>query len=80
MGQKVLKNCADKLKCSLPKAVRSMGIAYHDYAEVVSSICQDTPGRDLTVSVLHIAIPDWLLHLIIECDVLTVLDPNILLS
>lgn len=46
LGQKVLKNCADKLKPDLPKAVRSMGIAYHDYAEVVASICQDTPGRD----------------------------------
>ncbi|CAK9157452.1 unnamed protein product [Ilex paraguariensis] len=46
LGEKVLKNCAAKLKSYLPEAVKSMGIAFDDYADIVASICQDSSGRE----------------------------------
>ncbi|KAM7475857.1 hypothetical protein LguiB_023100 [Lonicera macranthoides] len=40
LGENVLKNCATTLKKCIPEAVKSMGIALGDFAEIVASICQ----------------------------------------
>uniref|UniRef100_A0A2N9IG34 Uncharacterized protein n=1 Tax=Fagus sylvatica TaxID=28930 RepID=A0A2N9IG34_FAGSY len=40
LGEKVISNCAVKLKPYLKEAVRSMGIALDDYAQIVTSVCQ----------------------------------------
>ncbi|KAK9282272.1 hypothetical protein L1049_005186 [Liquidambar formosana] len=41
LGEKVIENCAAKLQPYLMEAVRSMGIALNDYAQIVASICQN---------------------------------------
>ncbi|KAE7997235.1 hypothetical protein FH972_001885 [Carpinus fangiana] len=40
LGEKVITNCAVKLKNDLKEAVQSMGIALDDYSHIVTSICQ----------------------------------------
>jgi hypothetical protein len=42
LGERVLKNCATKLKPYLVQAVRTFGTSVDDYSEVLASICQDT--------------------------------------
>lgn len=59
LGQNVLNSCADKIKPDLPEAVRLSGVAYHDYAEVVASICQVTPVRDSAVCVSFYQSYSW---------------------
>ncbi|CAN1814391.1 Sister chromatid cohesion protein PDS5 homolog C [Linum perenne] len=41
LGEKVMTNCAAKLKTALKETVHSLGIALDDYASVVADICQD---------------------------------------
>lgn len=41
LAEKVLENCASKLKPSLVQAVESSGISLNDYSEVVVSICRE---------------------------------------
>ncbi|CAI0420776.1 unnamed protein product [Linum tenue] len=41
LGEKVMTNCAAKLKTRLKEAVQSLGIALDDYASIVADICQD---------------------------------------
>ncbi|KAG6669584.1 hypothetical protein CIPAW_01G254100 [Carya illinoinensis] len=43
LGEKVITNCAVKLKHYLKEAVQSMGIALDDYSQIVTSICQSGP-------------------------------------
>lgn len=40
LGEKVMTNCAAKLKPYLREAVQSVGIALDEYAPIVASICQ----------------------------------------
>jgi enoyl-[acyl-carrier-protein] reductase (NADH) len=40
LGEKVITNCAVKLKNYLKEAVQSMGTALDDYSHIVTSICQ----------------------------------------
>ncbi|XP_027902902.1 nucleolar protein dao-5-like [Vigna unguiculata] len=42
LGERVLENCATKLKPYLVQAVRSLGVSVGDYSAVLASICQDT--------------------------------------
>ncbi|KAF2287271.1 hypothetical protein GH714_039505 [Hevea brasiliensis] len=42
LGEKVLENCAVKVKPYLQHAVKSLGISLDDYSEIVASICQET--------------------------------------
>ncbi|KAL5074441.1 hypothetical protein RYX36_013425 [Vicia faba] len=42
LGERVLENCATKLKPYLVQAVRILGISVDDYSQVLASICQDT--------------------------------------
>ncbi|KAJ9184089.1 hypothetical protein P3X46_007864 [Hevea brasiliensis] len=44
LGEKVLENCAVKVKPYLQHAVKSLGISLDDYSEIVASICQETSG------------------------------------
>ncbi|CAK9186825.1 unnamed protein product [Ilex paraguariensis] len=46
LGERVLENCAAKLKLYLPDAVKSMSLDVNEYAQIVASICQDAPGRE----------------------------------
>jgi len=42
LAERVLENCATKLKPYLVQAVKSLGISVDDYSAVLASICQDT--------------------------------------
>ncbi|KAI5403849.1 hypothetical protein KIW84_051121 [Lathyrus oleraceus] len=42
LGERVLENCATKIKPYLVQAVRILGISVDDYSKVLASICQDT--------------------------------------
>ncbi|XP_041020647.1 uncharacterized protein LOC121262297 isoform X2 [Juglans microcarpa x Juglans regia] len=44
LGEKVITNCAVKLKHYLKETVQSMGIALDDYSQIVTSICQSGPN------------------------------------
>ncbi|XP_022731812.1 biorientation of chromosomes in cell division protein 1-like 1 isoform X2 [Durio zibethinus] len=44
LAERVLENCASKLKPYLMQAVESLGISFDDYSSVVASICQATAG------------------------------------
>ncbi|XWS72744.1 hypothetical protein CRYUN_Cryun02cG0066800 [Craigia yunnanensis] len=44
LAERVLENCASKLKPYLTEAVENLGILFDDYSSVVASICQGTPG------------------------------------
>lgn len=44
MGEKVFEKCATKIKPYLIDAVKSLGIVFDDYSEVVSSICCENYG------------------------------------
>jgi len=41
LGEKVIRNCAVKLKPYLMKAVESSGRALNEYADIVTDICQN---------------------------------------
>jgi len=47
LGEKVITNCAVKLKPYLKEAVGSMGIALDDYAQIVTSVCQSESAEHL---------------------------------
>ncbi|KAF2302646.1 hypothetical protein GH714_000567 [Hevea brasiliensis] len=40
LGERVLENCANKVRHYLQHAVKSLGISVGDYSEIVASICQ----------------------------------------
>ncbi|KAK2981690.1 hypothetical protein RJ640_013088 [Escallonia rubra] len=42
LGEKVIQNCAVKLKPYLAHAVKSLGVPLKNYSEVVASICEET--------------------------------------
>ena len=42
LAERVLENCASKLKPYLTQAVENLGISFDDYSSVVASICQAT--------------------------------------
>ncbi|XP_047157667.1 sister chromatid cohesion protein PDS5 homolog C-like isoform X1 [Vigna umbellata] len=42
LGERVLENCATKLKPYLVQTVRSLGVSVDDYSAVLALICQDT--------------------------------------
>ncbi|KAE8731669.1 hypothetical protein F3Y22_tig00002793pilonHSYRG00254 [Hibiscus syriacus] len=42
LAEKVLKNCASKLRPYLTQAVENLGISYDDYSSVIASVCQVT--------------------------------------
>ncbi|KAK5825254.1 hypothetical protein PVK06_020068 [Gossypium arboreum] len=44
LAERVLENCASKLKPYLTQAVENFGISFDDYSSVVASICQVSPG------------------------------------
>ncbi|WCJ30381.1 hypothetical protein M5689_011945 [Euphorbia peplus] len=44
LGEKVLQNCANKVRPYLQHAVKSLGVSSDDYSDVVASICQGLPG------------------------------------
>ncbi|KAL4298281.1 hypothetical protein GQ457_12G019870 [Hibiscus cannabinus] len=44
LAEKVLENCALKLKPYLTQAVESLGISFDDYSSVVASICEVAPS------------------------------------
>ncbi|XP_043810675.1 altered inheritance of mitochondria protein 21 isoform X3 [Manihot esculenta] len=44
LGEKVLENCATKVKPYLQHAVKSLGISLDEYNEIVFSICQEISG------------------------------------
>ncbi|CAA2976440.1 sister chromatid cohesion pds5-like [Olea europaea subsp. europaea] len=46
LGERVLENCASKLKPYLQDVVSSMGISFGDYANIVASICQGATQRE----------------------------------
>ncbi|XP_052174674.1 sister chromatid cohesion protein PDS5 homolog C-like isoform X3 [Diospyros lotus] len=46
LGESVLKKCAAKLRPCLLEGVQFMGIDLNDFADIVSSICQDASGRE----------------------------------
>ncbi|XP_038884574.1 titin homolog [Benincasa hispida] len=52
LGEKVLDNCSTKLKPYLVQAVKTLGISFDDYSDVVASICKDLSGS-LEPSNLH---------------------------
>lgn len=41
LAERVLESCAAKVKPYLMQAVKTLGISFNDYSEVVGSICQD---------------------------------------
>ncbi|XP_022750315.1 biorientation of chromosomes in cell division protein 1-like 1 isoform X2 [Durio zibethinus] len=43
LAERVLENCASKLKPYLMQAVENLGISFDDYSSVVASICQVAP-------------------------------------
>ncbi|KAF2321476.1 hypothetical protein GH714_000032 [Hevea brasiliensis] len=51
LGEKVITNCAAKLKPYLKELVQSIGIALDEYAPIVASICQD---ETLTLKCDHV--------------------------
>ncbi|KAA8521687.1 hypothetical protein F0562_012323 [Nyssa sinensis] len=44
LGERVLENCASKLKPYLTQAVKSFGHSLDDYSKVLASICEGTSG------------------------------------
>ncbi|KAB2024929.1 hypothetical protein ES319_D06G118200v1 [Gossypium barbadense] len=44
LAERVLENCASKLKPYLTQAVENFGISFDDYSSVVASICQVSPS------------------------------------
>lgn len=42
LGERVLENCATKLKPYLVQSVKTLGISVDDYSNVLASICKDT--------------------------------------
>ncbi|XP_022754454.1 biorientation of chromosomes in cell division protein 1-like 1 isoform X2 [Durio zibethinus] len=44
LAERVLENCASKLKPYLTQAVENLGISFDEYSSVVASICQVTSG------------------------------------
>ncbi|XP_008445261.2 sister chromatid cohesion protein PDS5 homolog C [Cucumis melo] len=52
LGERVLNNCSTKLKPYLVQAVKTLGISFDDYSDVVASICKDLSGS-LEPSNLH---------------------------
>ncbi|KAK3036804.1 hypothetical protein RJ639_030496 [Escallonia herrerae] len=42
LGEKVIQNCAVKLKPYLAHAIKSLGVPLKNYSEVVASICEET--------------------------------------
>ncbi|XWS26166.1 hypothetical protein CRYUN_Cryun26dG0007600 [Craigia yunnanensis] len=42
LAERVLENCASKLKPYLTQAAENLGISFDDYSSVVASICQET--------------------------------------
>lgn len=44
LAERVLESCATKVKPYLIQAVKTLGISFDDYSEVVASICQETSG------------------------------------
>ncbi|XP_010275763.1 PREDICTED: neurofilament heavy polypeptide-like [Nelumbo nucifera] len=42
LGEKVMENCAAKLRPYMMQAVQSMGNSLNDYSKIVTSICQET--------------------------------------
>uniref|UniRef100_A0A5B7B4S2 Tudor domain-containing protein n=1 Tax=Davidia involucrata TaxID=16924 RepID=A0A5B7B4S2_DAVIN len=42
LGERVLENCASKLKPYLTQAVKSLGLSLDDYSKVIASICEGT--------------------------------------
>lgn len=42
LGERVLENCATKIRPYLVQAVKTLGISMDDYSDVLASICQDT--------------------------------------
>ncbi|KAG7020414.1 Sister chromatid cohesion protein PDS5-like A [Cucurbita argyrosperma subsp. argyrosperma] len=44
LGERVLDNCSTKLKPYLVQAVKTLGISFDDYSDVVASICKDLSG------------------------------------
>ena len=44
LAERVLENCASKLKPYLTQAVENLGMSLDDYSSVVASICQATPA------------------------------------
>lgn len=52
LGERVLDNCSTKLKPYLVQAVKTLGISFDDYSDVVASICKDLSGS-LEPSNLH---------------------------
>ncbi|XP_077238085.1 uncharacterized protein LOC143879538 isoform X2 [Tasmannia lanceolata] len=59
LGEKVIKNCAEKLKPYLMQEVQSMGNSLDDYSEIVAFVCQETSDAlehsDLNASRQHLA-------------------------
>ncbi|GAB2276360.1 hypothetical protein Dimus_011090 [Dionaea muscipula] len=47
LGQKVLENCASKLKSLLIQIIKELGKSFDDYSKVVANICQGMPGDEL---------------------------------
>ncbi|KAL0441712.1 UNVERIFIED_CONTAM: hypothetical protein Sradi_0110100 [Sesamum radiatum] len=45
LGKKVLANCATKVQPYLSEAVKAMDLALEDYAEIVTSICEDMVSK-----------------------------------
>lgn len=44
LGEKVLENCATKIRPSLIQSVKSLDISLDDYSSVLANICQETSG------------------------------------
>ncbi|KAG6598548.1 hypothetical protein SDJN03_08326, partial [Cucurbita argyrosperma subsp. sororia] len=44
LGERVLDNCSTKLKPYLVQAVKSLGICFDDYSDIIASICKDLSG------------------------------------
>ncbi|XP_010265626.1 PREDICTED: micronuclear linker histone polyprotein-like [Nelumbo nucifera] len=59
LGEKVIENCAAKLKPYMMQAVQSTGNSLNDYYKIVSSICQETSDtvehNDANTYVEHLA-------------------------
>jgi len=57
LGEKVITNCAVKLKPYLMKAVESSGRAPNEYAQIITSICHnksESPERNHSMAVLNL--------------------------
>ncbi|KAJ6697744.1 ANDROGEN INDUCED INHIBITOR OF PROLIFERATION AS3 / PDS5-RELATED [Salix purpurea] len=50
LGEKVLERCAMKVKPYLIQTVKSLGISFDDYSDIVGSICQEISGDENKVS------------------------------